>query len=683
MDKRYIVGVDIGGTFTDLILFDKVSNKLKTFKILTDPIQPEKSFIGAIDRLGIDYREIALIIHGTTLAANMLIGQAKLEKPKALLITNKGFTDVIEIGRQNRAELYNIYFQRPKPLIPRDMRIGIKGRINSRGEVIEDLDIDEVKQVIKNHLDTVETVIISMLNSYINPIHEKRIGEIISITKPHIYITLGSEVDPRPGEYERTVSAVVNGILKPLISRYLTRIKEDLEMRGYSKGFIVMASHGGVIGLNEAVRVPSYIIESGPAAGAIAASSLAKLMNIDNVISLDMGGTTSKASAILYGQPYKTVEYEVGGKIHMGRHVKGSGYPIRIPHTDIAEIGVGGGSLIWLDEGGQLRIGPKSAGADPGPACYGRGGVEPTLTDAYLILGWLPESLGGGEIRLSLDAAYKAFEDICRGLGIDPYEVSHRAVEIANEHLHRCISIVSIERGYDIEGFTIILFGGAAPIHTTFLIELGFRKAVIPPYAGIFSAYGLIETDYRYMIQRSIGRYAREDIDRHLNMIFHEMENESIELLTRDEINIDTIFVRRYLEMRYWRQGRNILIEFNGSIKESIERFIDIYRGMYGYTMDEKPYIDTAILEVEAENRLGIEFKSMDTSIYSPEADSTREAYIDGRFIDTPLYNWGDLNPGAEIYGPAIIHSNHSTIVIRPSYRLYMNDYRVFEVTKI
>lgn len=682
MDRRYIVGVDIGGTFTDIILFDKVSNKLKTFKILTDPLQPEKSFIGAIDRLDIDYREIAQIIHGTTLAANMLIGQTNLEKPKALLITNKGFTDILEIGRQNRSELYNIYFQRPKPLIPRDMRIGIKGRIDSRGEVIEDLDMEEVEEVIKNHLDTVETVVISMLNSYINPIHEKIIGNIISVNKPYIYITLGSEVDPRPGEYERTVSAVVNGILKPLISRYLTRIKEDLEIRGYSKGFIVMASHGGVIGLNEAVRTPSYIIESGPAAGAIAASSLAKLMDIDRVISLDMGGTTSKASAIIYGKPNRTVEYEVGGKIHMGRHVKGSGYPIRIPHIDIAEIGVGGGSLIWLDEGGQLRIGPESAGAYPGPACYGRGGVKPTLTDAYLILGWLPETLGGGEIRLSPDLAYKAFEDICRDLDIDPYEAAHKAIEIANEHLLRCISIVSIERGYDIEGFTIILFGGAAPIHTTFLVELGFKKAVIPPYAGIFSTYGLIGTDYRYINQRSIARYADGDINKYLNNVFHEMENESIELLRRDGIDIDTISIRRYLEMRYRRQGRNILIEFDGSIKESIERFIEMYREMYGYVMDETPYIDTAILEVEAENRLNIEFKPIDTNIYCPEPYTVREAYINKVFIETPLYNWDDLKPGAEIYGPAVIHSDHSTIVIRPGYRLYMNSFRVFEVTK-
>ena len=683
MAKRYIIGIDIGGTFTDLILYDMYTGEIKSLKTLTNPINPEESFIKAIRELNVEINDISLITHGTTLGTNMLLGQERLEIPDAILITNKGFTDIIEIGRQNRPELYNIYFIKPKPLIPRNRRIGIKGRIDSKGDILEDIDVNEIRMIASQSLNNVETVIVSLLNSYANPTHEEKVREVISSTIKDIYITLGSEVDPRPGEYERTVSAVINGILKPIISRYLDSIQERLRRNGYKHGFIVMASHGGVVGVNEVIRRPSQIIESGPAAGAIAASYLARLLNEDNVIALDMGGTTSKASAILDGKPLITTEYEVGGKVHMGRVVKGSGYPLRMPHIDVAEIGVGGGSIIWVDEGGQLRVGPISAGADPGPACYNRGGERPTLTDAYLILGWLPDTLGGGEIRLSIDKAYKAFEDLCSILGLEPHEVAYKSIEIANEHLHRAISIVSIERGYDIKDFTIALFGGAAPIHTTFLIELGFKKGFIPPYAGVYSAYGLIQTNYRYILQRGVNSYTSKDVEERLSKVYNEMEEELSNILAREGIETDDIHVRKYLEMRYWRQGRNLLIEYDGSISKAIERFTEEYRDRYGYTMDEPPYIEAAILEAEVESKLKMILKKEEYKPYTPEELGVKHAYIDGAWIDIPIYTRNSLNPGAQVTGPAIIYGDDSTTLIRPGYRISVNGYRVMEVEKI
>jgi len=684
MAKRYIIGVDIGGTFTDLIVYDGETGNIKYLKTLTNPAKPEESFTKAIENIGVDFNDIALIIHGTTLGTNMLLGQEGLDIPNALLITNRGFTDVIEIGRQNRPELYNIFFTKPRPLIPRNMRVGIKGRIDSKGYILEDIDEGEVHETLYRYRYTVETIIISLLNSYVNPVHEEKVRDIASKTMDNeVYITISSEVDPRPGEYERTVSAVITGVLKPIISRYLESIARELEDNGYKRGFIVMASHGGVIGIEEAIRRPSQIIESGPAAGAIAASYLAKLLNEKSVIALDMGGTTSKASAILDGNPLITTEYEVGGKVHMGRIIKGSGYPLRIPHIDIAEIGVGGGSIIWIDKGGQLRVGPVSAGADPGPACYNRGGDKPTLTDAYLILGWLPEVLGGGEIRLSIDRAYKSFENLCSLKGLEPYEIAYRSIEIANEHLHRAISIVSIERGYDIKDFTIVLFGGAAPIHTTFLIELGFKNGLIPPYAGVYSAYGLIQTNYRYILQRGVNSHSSKEVEEKLSKIYNEVEKELYQILDREGIDSDNIIIRKYLEMRYWRQGRNLIIEYRDSISDAVRRFSEEYKERYGYTMDEPPYIEAAILEAEIESRLKMELKQEEYKPYTPKEVGWKTAFIDGKWMDTPVYNRENLMPGALIDGPALIYGDDSTALIRPGYRLSVNGYRAMEVEMI
>lgn len=683
--RELIVGIDIGGTFTDVISIDRESGSIYLDKILTDVDKPWTTFIKGVEKVleRVGEARIKLIVHGTTLGSNMLLGQTGLEIPKALLITNEGFEDVIEIGRQNRPELYNIFFEKPKPLIPRRYRIGVRGRINSKGEVIEDIDEDEIRRKMKGYIGDIETIIISLLNSYLNPTHEIRIGDIISSINPELFITKGSEVDPRPGEYERTISAVIDGLLKPLISKYLGNLRASLEKIGYRYGLIVMTSNGGVIEAREAIEKPTLLIESGPAAGTIAAAHLAKTLNEDAVIALDMGGTTSKASAILDGEPLITTEFEVGGKVHMGRIVRGSGYPLRIPHIDIAEIGVGGGSIIWIDVGGQLRVGPISAGSTPGPACYNRGGSQPTLTDAYLILGWLPEVLGGGEIRLSKEAAYKAFDALSDRLGMPKHVIAYKAVEIANEHLRRAISIVSVERGYDISEFTIILFGGAGPIHTTFLVELGFKKALIPPYSGVFSAYGLVQTDYRYVLQRGVNSHVDRKLGGRLARIYREMEDELFEILERDGIDRYHIHIKRYLEMRYWRQGKNLIIPYEAGVEDSVKEFINEYRERYGYAMDEEPYIETAILEAEIENRFKISLKGREYRPHTPEKRGVKEAYFDGEWVETDVYNWLSLEPGATIEGPAIIYSADSTVVIRPHYRLLVDGYGVLEVERL
>ncbi len=667
--KGFILGIDIGGTFTDVVYIDPVTRDIHVNKVLTDIQYPDKTFAEGVMESVEDPTNIELITHGTTLGSNMLLGQTGLDRPRSILITNRGFEDVIEIGRQNRPELYNIFFERPKPLIERRFRIGISGRIDGNGKIIQDIDVEEIHNVVKNYRGYAEVYIISLLNSYINPIHEIEIEKEIRDMDSEKFIVCSHKVDPRPGEYERTVSAVINGLLKPITSRYLKSILERLRRMGYKKRLLVMTSNGGVVDTVDAIERPAYIIESGPAAGAIATAYLARLLDIDRMVSLDMGGTTSKATTIIDGEPLITMEYEVGGKVHMGRVVKGSGYPLRIPHIDIAEIGVGGGSIIWLDEGGYIHVGPLSAGSNPGPACYGRGGSEPTLTDAYSALNWIPDMLGGERLKIDRELALKALEKIAEERGENVYEVAYKAVELANELLYRAISIVTLERGYDIKDFTITTFGGAGPIHSTFLIELGFKEAIVPIHAGVFSALGLALTDYKYTFYRGVNNDANKIRQKTLDKLFNEMEEEAYRYLNDIGFSKESIRFNKYLEMKYRRQGTTLLIPYDNSISNSIEKFEEVYLSRYGYIMDEKPYIETCILEAIAENEKPILYIG-EKREYRPEPDTLRRAfYGEHGWLDTGIYFRGSLKPGAVIEGPAIIWGVDSTILIRPNYR--------------
>ncbi len=673
--KGFILGIDIGGTFTDIVYIDLVNMDIRVNKVLTDIQYPDRTFTEGVMENVEDPSRIELITHGTTLGSNMLLGQTGLERPRSILITNRGFEDVIEIGRQNRPELYNIFFERPKPLIERRFRIGVSGRIDGDGKIVQDVDINEIRDVIKNYRDYAEVYIISLLNSYINPIHEIEIEKEIRNMDSGKFIVSSHKVDPRPGEYERTVSAVINGLLKPITSRYLKNILDSLEKMGYKKRLLVMTSNGGVVDTVDAIERPAYIIESGPAAGAIATAYLARLLDIDRMVSLDMGGTTSKATTIIDGEALVTMEYEVGGKVHMGRVVKGSGYPLRIPHIDIAEIGVGGGSIIWLDEGGYIHVGPLSAGSDPGPACYGRGGTEPTLTDAYSAMNWIPDMLGGERLKINRELALKALEKIAEERGENVYEVAYKAVELANELLYRAISIVTLERGYDIKDFTITTFGGAGPIHSTFLIELGFKEAVVPIYAGVFSALGLVLTDYKYTFYRGVNNDVNKIRQKTLDKLFNEMEKEAYKYLSDIGFSKESIRFNKYLEMKYRRQGKTLLIPYDNSLSNSIERFEEIYLSRYGYIMDETPYIETCILEAIAENEKPILYIG-EKREYMPEPEKLKRAfYGEYGWLETGIYIRGSLKPGAIVEGPAIIWGVDSTILIRPDYRGEVDEY--------
>jgi N-methylhydantoinase A/acetone carboxylase, beta subunit len=476
-----VVAVDVGGTFTDVVYLDE-SGRLRLSKVPTTPREPER---GVIDGLKAVSPEAPFeVLHATTIATNSLLGQVGLELPRTALVTTRGFRDVIEIGRQNRPQLYNLFFSRPRQLVPRELRYEVSERTLADGTVERPVDEGELERVAEDMVGRgVVTAAISFLNSYRNPSNELRAKEVLS--RRLRYVTASSEVAPEPREYERTSTAVVNAVLRPIVSRYLEGLWGSLSGLGASS-LSVMSSAGGLVDVEEASLRPVQLIESGPAAGAIAAAALSRELGVNMAIGFDMGGTTAKASSIVNGDVEVTTEYEVGGEVHHGRVVRGSGYPVKFPFVDLAEVSAGGGTIIWRDEAGALRVGPLSAGADPGPASYGMGGDRATLTDANLALGRLPTELAGGLIRLRPELALKALSR----LG-DPEAVASQAIELANLEMARAIRLVTVERGLDPSEFSIIAFGGAGPQHAAELAEdVGSRRVIVPPEPGLFSALG-------------------------------------------------------------------------------------------------------------------------------------------------------------------------------------------------
>ena len=662
------VGVDIGGTFTDLVAYDEEAGSLIHLKTLTTPKEPSRGFMNVLEGLGKPLSNVKVIVHATTLGTNMFLGQAGLTPPKTILITNEGFRDIVEIGRQNRPELYNVFFEKPKPLVPRHMRVTVKGRINAEGEELEPLDEDAVRSLARKYCGEAEVFAISMLHSYRNPTHERRAKSIILEECPGAIVVASHEVDPQPKEYERTSTTLVNALLRPMLSRYLHGLLEELSSRGYKGRLLVMRSSGGVADSSRAIEMPAAFIESGPAAGAVAVAYMSSLMGVSKALGFDMGGTTAKASAIINGQPEVVSEYEVGGKVHMGRMLRGSGYPVRFPYIDLAEVSAGGGTIAWVDEGGALRVGPMSAGADPGPACYGRGREEPTITDANLLLGRLPKILAGGRIKLHPELAEKAVKRIAEKIGMDVVEASAGIIRIANTVMARALRLVSLERGHDPRDFSLFAFGGAGPLHAAALAEeLGVREIIVPPLPGVFSALGLLVTDYRHDYHASVVRMADKLGEEELEKIFSSLEDKAYKVLRSEGVSEENIRLIRMLDMRYWGQAYELSVPYRGSLEEAVEGFHRIHEARYGYSMPEER-VEVVVARLEA---LGIvrkpELPESRVREYRPEADGQRKVFFEEHgWLDTPIYARGKLRPGAMINGPAVVESDESTVLVPP-----------------
>ncbi|MET1101365.1 MAG: hydantoinase/oxoprolinase family protein [Pyrodictiaceae archaeon] len=679
------IGVDIGGTFTDLVAFDDETGEIQHIKVLTTPREPWRGFMESLAQLGWDLSEVQTIIHASTLGTNLFLGQVGLEPPKVLLLTNMGFRDVLEIGRQNRSELYNLFFTRPKPLVPRSRRIGVRGRIGPRGEVIEPLDEDAVRRIAREWCGRVDVFVVSFLHSYANPSHELRAKELILEECSSAEVITSYEVDPQPKEYERTSTAVVNAVLKPMLSRYLSKVVSQLDRAGFKGKLLVMQSSGGVADVKHAVERPAAFIESGPAAGAIATAYFSRIIGTEYAIGFDMGGTTAKASSIIHGEPLVVSEYEVGGKVHMGRLLRGSGYPVRYPYIDLAEVSAGGGTIAWIDQGGALRVGPLSAGADPGPACYGKGGTEPTITDANYVLGRLPDKLAGGRITLRRDLAEKAVGRIAERMGYTVTEAARSIIRIANTIMARALRLVTVERGYDPRSFTLYAFGGAGPLHAAALgLELGVAEIIVPPLPGVFSALGLLVTDYRHDYHRAVVRRADEIEEVWLERIFDEMSSKAVKTLLEEGVTKENIKLARFLDMRYWGQAYELTVPYNGDLAEAIESFHRMHRDRYGYDLRDTPVVVVNARLVS----YGIVSKPKlprgKLEVYKPSPSYEKKVYFEEtEWVSTPVYKRSELRPGAEFEGPALVEADESTILVPPGFVAYVDEYYAIHLRRI
>jgi len=631
------LAVDVGGTFTDFVHLDERGN-LRHFKSLTDVRAPERTVIEGFRRVG-GAREV---LHASTIATNALRGQMRLELPRVGMLVTRGFRDVIEIGRQNRPRLYDLLFEKPRPLVPRELRVEVEERVDARGEVLREVDANEVMRASRTLRDRgAVAVAVTFLNSSVNPHNEELAKHVLSQEFEHVVAS--HEVAPEPREYERFSTAVVNALLMPIASSYLSRLAEGL---GDGCDVYVMSSSGGLVDVDEVRRRPVHMIESGPAAGVVGSAELARLIGEPRAISFDVGGTTAKAGSIVNYEIEVTGEYEVGGEAHHGRVVKGSGYPVRSTFIDLAEVSAGGGTLIELDEFGALRVGPMGAGADPGPICYGRGGRVPTVTDADLLLGMLSDRLLGGEMPLVREPVEEAF----RRLG-DPYEVAREALRLAHLEAARSIRLVTVERGLDPSEFALFAFGGAgAQFARCVAGELEIRRVVVPPYPGVFSALGLVMADWRLEARASFP----DDVEE----AFRRLEEGLAKRLGR----VDS-FVRM-ADVRYKGQGWELTVQVpRPCTLEDVRRaFEEKHRTVYGVTLERG-------IEVVAVRSIAVVVRRKPTLPQAPTSGSTepigkRRAMLRDEWEEVPVYRRERLPRGFRAEGPALIDEYDSTTVV-------------------
>jgi len=694
MDKKSgtRLAVDIGGTFTDVAL--ECGDKQFTTKTLTTKSQPETGVLAGIETVltqaKINPSQVETIIYGTTLATNLLI--ERRGAPVAL-VTTLGFRDVVEMRNENRFEQYDINIELPTPLVPRSQRLVVSERIGADGRILKPLNEDEVRALIPHLLEKkIQSVAVGFLHSYRNNSHEQRAREIICAEAPELDVTLSSEVSPEMREFERISTACANAYVQPLMSRHLGSLASQLRTQGLDCPLFLMLSGGGITTLETAIRFPVRLVESGPAGGAIFSSFIASQLGLSRVLSYDMGGTTAKVCLIDDGEPHTSRTFEVAREY---RFLKGSGIPINIPVIEMVEIGAGGGSIADVDSMNRIRVGPESADSEPGPASYDLGGTAPTVTDADLLLGRLdPENFAGGSIRLNVENASKALDSVIGSkLG---FKTSHTALgvsEIVDENMSNAARVHAIESGVDIETYTIVAFGGAAPIHAARLAEkLNIQKIVIPPGAGVGSALGFLQAPVSYEVIRSY--YQRlDDLDYHgINQLLHSMRKEATDVVEPGAQGQQTREIRTAF-MRYIGQGHEVSVEIPVKLEEAeldsqssgrlTIAFETEYTRLYGRTI---PSLEIEILTwsllVSTKESDGLSIK-MSAKSYAPDTPEFRKLMDaeSGEFNDAAVYDRSSLAPGAKIEGPAIITESDTATVITRRFEGQVTEggYMIFE----
>jgi N-methylhydantoinase A len=673
--RGFRLGIDVGGTFTDLVALDEEGGELAFLKVHTTVGDPSEGVIDAFHQYrGSESRAIKVreLVHATTVATNTL-----LEKrgAKTCILTTRGFKDVLELRRHNRPQMYNLFQSISPPLVPSPLRMEITERLDAEGGILLPLHMDELLDAVREiQRQGIESVAVCFLHAYANPVHEREAqGEILKRI-PHIFVSSSHEVWPEFREYERMSTSVLNAYIRPSVDRYLRGMAASLQKEGVET-FSVMKSNGGLTSLENARRYPVHLIESGPAAGMVCSAWLGKELGLDRVITLDVGGTTAKAGVITAGTPKVTTEFHADA---FRDGIPVGGYPIRSPVIDLVEIGSGGGSVAWIDKARILKVGPQSLGAVPGPACYGLGGREPTVTDANLVLGYLnPEYFHGGRTKLLFESAERVIYDrIARFFDWSLEQAAAAVIRIAKANLVEMVRLVSIRKGLDPRDFSLLAYGGAGPLHAGFIAkELNIGQTVIPPFAGVFSALGLLAAGVRHDLVRTHAYLTDRMPPSAGPGIFQDLAEEMIELLKREGRDLSKISVFRSADLRYLGQVFELSLPVEGDLRDPEEikalerRFEEKYRAAFHYILPgSRIEIVNFRLTATLKSRVpGSEvFFHTEPDTETKGTPSSRRVFDDRRrqFIDVPAYLRERLRGGDEIAGPALIDAEDTTINI-------------------
>jgi N-methylhydantoinase A len=672
------VATDVGGTFTDLVFLDEVTGELGLGKSSTTPPDFDRGVMTTLARAGIGPESrVWSFVHGTTVIINAITERAG--SPTAL-ITTRGFRDVLEIGRSNRPDLFNLRFRKPPPFVERYLRYEVEERLNYKGEVLVALkEADVVAATRLARENGARAIAICFLHSYANPDHELRCAELVRTVFPEAFVTMSHEVTMEWREYERTSTAVLNAYVQEPAATYVGRLQRELAESGIRDRLFIMQSNGGTMSFSRAGRTPITMIESGPVAGVIGAAVIGELIGRRNIITLDIGGTTAKTSLVQHGELQLTTEYRIE------RRPDYPGYPIKAPVVDIVEIGAGGGSIAWFDEAGGLSVGPHSAGAVPGPACYPNGGKEPTVTDANLVAGRIdPDYFLGGEIKVSVQRARTALERIGGPLGVGVDEAALGVIRIANANMVNALKLVSVRRGYDPREFDMVAFGGGGSMHAaTLAAQMKIGRVIVPPAPAHFSAWGMLMTDLRAdWVRTRVVRSDQVDIAV-LNEVWHDLETSALRYFGEEGLSLDTVRFARAADLRYKGQEHTVKVSIGSGALEPDDlpdvdrRFRDLHEQQYTFRLD---------VPIEFVNLHLTAFGAVDKPRLAriPEQQGSIDVALKGvRTVDfdelgrrqASIYERALLGHGAVIDGPAVIEDPAASTVLLPGQLLRVDEW--------
>lgn len=674
----YMIGVDVGGTFTDFSVFNLETGELFHYKDSSTPGDPSRAIVkGVKDVLEIkkaQAQDVVYLAHGTTVGTNALIEK---KGARVGLITTEGFKDLMEIGNQKRPSLYDLQAQKPVPLIPSGCNIGVRERIRYDGSVYTPLDEENVRQAVRQLKQYgVQAIAVCTLFSFINPAHENRIKEIIAEEYPEVYTTISSELAPEFREYSRMSTTVLNSYLGPVMKKYVNNFQTSVREMGIQAEPYITQSNGSIISIKETIDCPIKCAVSGPSAGVVAASFIGRQCNADKIITFDMGGTSADISLIENFTPQVSNEREV------------EGYPARIPMINIITIGAGGGSIAQIDEGGALKVGPKSAGAVPGPACYGRGGTQPVVTDANIVLGKLNQKrILGGRMEVYLDLAHEALDRcICEKSGLSRAQAANGIITVVNSNMVRAVRSVSVEKGYDVREFSLMAFGGAGPLHACEVAkELGIRQVIIPPHPGTLCSLGLLLADTKFDMSRTLILEGKVENLPKFNEQFADMIHQGSEALDREGVTKERRCFEFAVDMRYQRQNFEISIPVptgemtEQDLRRAIADFHAEHKRSYGYCNEQAPvqFVSYRASAIGIIDKPEMTEQPLCPAAPAPMPLETRSVLFQGEseYRPTPVYRRESFIPGQSIAGPCICEQMDTTLVVPESWIIHVDGY--------